>query len=204
MSKEERKKRERKSRKQLILKAALKSFAKHGYHKSSMDLIAEEAELGKSTIYYYFPTKDELLLEVLKNGLEKFFENIMEKWKELENPLEKIRAVSEAAAEFFYENPNYFRLYLYLSIHPKLKQKTADLLSPIVESKSKMFIRVFREAQKEGLIKKTSPKELVRIFGALIMGAGIFGHVRRKSDLAKRMSLLTEIFFEGILLDKKR
>jgi TetR/AcrR family transcriptional regulator len=203
MAKAERQAREKERRRNLILKSALLSFAKYGYHKCSMDLIAEEAELGKSTIYYYFKNKDELLLEVLKAGLESFFEKLTDKWAELQNPKEKIESVSFAAAEFFAENPDYFKLYLYLSLHPKIKGVTTKSIRPIIENKNKIFIKLFKDAQKAGIIKPMSPQNLVQIFGTLIMGVGIFGHYKRKADIRKRMTLINEIFFEGVTLKKE-
>ena len=204
MAKEDRKKREKENRKQTILKSALYSFAKHGYHKCSMDLIAEEAELGKATLYYYFKNKDELLLEVLKTGLELFFENMTKAWESLEDTREKIEAISITAGEFFAEHPDYFRLYLYLSTHPKLNKITSESLRPLVQNKNKVFIRLFKKAVKEKLVKPIPPQNLVNVLGTLIMGVGMFGHYKRKSDIKKRMKLINEIFFNGVLLDKKK
>ncbi len=203
MAKAERQAREKELRRNLILKSALFSFAKYGYHKCSMDLIAEEAELGKSTIYYYFKNKDELLLEVLKSGLEGFFKKLTDKWAELNDPKEKIESVSLAAADFFAENPDYFKLYLYLSLHPKIKNVTVNSLRPFIENKNKLFVKLFKDARKAGIIKPMPPKNLVEIFGTLIMGVGIFGHYKRKADIRKRMTLINEIFFEGVTPEKE-
>jgi AcrR family transcriptional regulator len=45
-----------------IFQAALKLFIRSGFHGTSMRQIAEEAKMGKSTIYGYFPSKEEILL----------------------------------------------------------------------------------------------------------------------------------------------
>ncbi len=45
-----------------IFGASLKLFLKHGFQETSMREIAEEAEIGKSTLYDYFRTKDEILI----------------------------------------------------------------------------------------------------------------------------------------------
>lgn len=44
-----------------ILAAALKMVSVHGFHGTSMAMIAEEAHSGAGTIYNYFPTKDDLI-----------------------------------------------------------------------------------------------------------------------------------------------
>ncbi len=199
MAKEERKAREKEERRKLILNSALQSFAKYGYHKCTMDLIAEEAELGKATLYYYFKNKDEILLEVLKAGLEFFSQRLVKEWETTKDPKEKIEVIAFSAADFFAENPDYFKLYLYLSLHPKIKETTLKSLRPIIEEKLKMFTKLFDDAKKAGIIKPFSSKNLVQVFGALIMGEGIFGHYKRKADIRKKMKLINEIFFNGIL-----
>ena len=50
-------------RRQDILSAALETFFEKGVETASMSEIARRAEIGKSTIYEYFPSKNELLLE---------------------------------------------------------------------------------------------------------------------------------------------
>jgi AcrR family transcriptional regulator len=45
-----------------IFHAASKLFIRNGFHETSMRQIAEEAGMGKSTIYGYFPGKEEILL----------------------------------------------------------------------------------------------------------------------------------------------
>jgi AcrR family transcriptional regulator len=45
-----------------ILDAAYALFAERGYDATRMEEIAERAEVGTSTLYRYFPTKDELVI----------------------------------------------------------------------------------------------------------------------------------------------
>lgn len=49
-----------KEKEQAILKAARERFAQFGFNKSTMDEIASDVELGKASLYYYFPAKEDL------------------------------------------------------------------------------------------------------------------------------------------------
>ncbi|MBU0690877.1 TetR/AcrR family transcriptional regulator [bacterium] len=49
---------------QQILKAALEVFAKWGLFKTTMEEIAKAAGKGKSTLYYYFKSKDEIFFDL--------------------------------------------------------------------------------------------------------------------------------------------
>ncbi len=64
---QERKKREKERRRQQILSAAKSLFANHGFHHTTMEEIANEAELSPGTLYLYFKSKDELFAELSLN-----------------------------------------------------------------------------------------------------------------------------------------
>jgi AcrR family transcriptional regulator len=43
-----------------IVEAALVAFGRYGYRQTSMELVAEQAELSRQALYRYFPTKEAL------------------------------------------------------------------------------------------------------------------------------------------------
>ncbi len=52
-------------RKNQILQAAIKAFARSGLKETSMDDIVRESGMSKGAIYWYFKSKDELIKELL-------------------------------------------------------------------------------------------------------------------------------------------
>jgi AcrR family transcriptional regulator len=48
-----------------IIAAALTLFKEHGYQATSMDMIATEADVARTTVFNHFPRKDALLLVLL-------------------------------------------------------------------------------------------------------------------------------------------
>ncbi|MBA8796247.1 AcrR family transcriptional regulator [Friedmanniella endophytica] len=64
--------RERKAarNRQRMTEVALALFLEHGYDETTMEQIAEAAEVGTSTLYRYFPTKDQLLLDPLVEAMD--------------------------------------------------------------------------------------------------------------------------------------
>ncbi|HZJ99479.1 MAG TPA: helix-turn-helix domain-containing protein, partial [Tissierellaceae bacterium] len=55
----------REERREQIIKAAIKVFGRNNFHKTKMDDIAKEVQIGKSTIYEYFDSKKDLFEEML-------------------------------------------------------------------------------------------------------------------------------------------
>src|SRR5438105_13251456 len=59
-----------------IYAAALASFERHGVRRTLMEDVAREAGVSRPTIYYYFPDKDALVLEVVVRQLREIHRRI--------------------------------------------------------------------------------------------------------------------------------
>ena len=57
-------------RKNQILEAAIKIFSEKGIHKARMSDIAEASGLSKGSLYWYFDSKDSMLLSLMKRVFE--------------------------------------------------------------------------------------------------------------------------------------
>lgn len=66
----EQRNRERGQKREAVLAAAVKSFNEQGFHATSLDDVAAALNVTKPTIYYYFKTKDDILFECVRRGLE--------------------------------------------------------------------------------------------------------------------------------------
>jgi AcrR family transcriptional regulator len=66
--------RERKRRR--ILDAALSLFIQHGYRKTSVDDVAREAGVAKGTVYLYFKTKSDLMIQAIIEEKKRYIENL--------------------------------------------------------------------------------------------------------------------------------
>ena len=59
----------------LILDAAENRFARFGFSKVTMDEIAQDIGLAKASLYYYYPTKENIFRAVIARKQDKFLEN---------------------------------------------------------------------------------------------------------------------------------
>ena len=62
----------REEKKDLILRTALKVFAHQGYHASSVNKIADKANISKGLIYNYFESKEDLLHNIITNIMDRY------------------------------------------------------------------------------------------------------------------------------------
>ena len=66
----------RESRRSDIMQAALREFCAKGVGAVSMSEIARRARIGKSTIYEYFPSKDQLIKEICEDVIARLLDEI--------------------------------------------------------------------------------------------------------------------------------
>jgi len=59
-------------KKNLILEAAEKCFAEKGFRATSVQDIASQLDMAKGSLYFYFKSKEEMLLEILKKLGDEF------------------------------------------------------------------------------------------------------------------------------------
>ncbi|GAB6282208.1 MAG: hypothetical protein STSR0008_09520 [Ignavibacterium sp.] len=59
-----------------IIKTAEKRFSRHGFYKTSLDEIARDLRIGKTTIYHYFESKDLLYIETIKQEINELLNSI--------------------------------------------------------------------------------------------------------------------------------
>ncbi len=196
---QQRREKEKAARRKAILQAALQVFGSQGYHGTRMDAIAEIAQLGKATLYYYFKSKDELLLAILEDGIREFFQLLESAWQNCSSPLAKIEQIPYVGARFFSEHPDYFKLYHYLTAHPTLREKALAQLHPLIAEKIRSIRQLFEAAIASGQIQPIPPDVLTEIFGSLIMGMGLFIHPPvTLAKLEERARYIWKIFLEGV------
>jgi AcrR family transcriptional regulator len=57
-------------RRRRVLDAALETFWRYGYRKTSMDEVARAADISRQGLYFYFGSKDDLFREAMRKWLD--------------------------------------------------------------------------------------------------------------------------------------
>jgi len=74
-----------------LVQSARQVFARYGYKKTALDDIAREARKGKSTIYYYFKSKDEIFKAVIDAEAEIRAKSIDDQIAPIDDPQQKLK-----------------------------------------------------------------------------------------------------------------
>lgn len=100
-----------------IRRAALELFIEKGFHAASIAEIAKRAGVSKGLIYNYYPSKDELLQELMEDRLREAaatYAGVPAGG----GPEEKLRYIVDSSVEQIVKNHELYRLYFALLLQP--------------------------------------------------------------------------------------
>lgn len=166
----DRKIREKERRRKEILSEAEKLFSGKKGLNATMNDLAEKTELGKGTLYLYFPTKESILQALAQKGitlLRKRLSRIIDETKTGEKLLSDN---GDEFVKFLKEKPFYAGLILKFEkeilIDPENKEKVL-LVEPILE----ILQKILRIGKKDGTLRNDiGTKELVAILWSQMLG----------------------------------
>jgi AcrR family transcriptional regulator len=121
-----------------ILQAAERVFRKWGLNKTTMEDIAGEAGKGKSTLYYYYASKEAIFDAVVIMELDVLLLNAKNATLETDSAKEKIKRYIVA---LMIGLKNYVILYSIVRRELRANQKMLDKLSRILQDKEEAFVR---------------------------------------------------------------
>ncbi len=87
-----------------LLEAAVKTFARNGYRKTTLDEIASEARIANGTFYNHFRDKEDLYLQACAYAMFKWQEQINKEVSKKNAP-EKFYALGREAFAYLLEHP---------------------------------------------------------------------------------------------------
>ncbi len=178
MTLEERRQREKDQRHESILNAAEKLFFSRGYDNVSMDEIANEAELSKPALYYYFKDKESLFSAVVNRGIKILRAMTLEELKNAQTIGLKVGAMNLAVAKFGQEYPDYARSLDYfwsgrfdLSNPEDMNPEAKEIIEFSCEN-YKRTISIVKNGIEDGVFRSDANPFLVAVLIALV-GSGI-------------------------------
>ena len=156
MGTHERKEREKEQRREEILHAATKVFFEKGLSASTMDDIAERAELSKGTLYLYYHSKEDLYLAVMNVGIDILNKMFVTALAQASDTIDGLRRLCETYFAFFRDHRQYFRMFHFFQNLQFHKQVSPDMLEICRVNNQRIWstvIDLLRRGVQEGLLR---------------------------------------------------
>src|ERR1700676_3729162 len=184
---------------QEILRTAARLFQQRGYDATSMNDVAAALKLSKGGLYHHFPSKDEILFEIMNHAMEITQERVLDPVRRIADPEDRLRAL--------------IRLHIEVVLSPRDREITVMLhenhplppaLRKRINARKKEYIHflenLMAEVQKKGPYqpKKVSPRAAA--FALLGLINWIYQWYKPEGELQAQNLIpqFTDLIFGGI------
>src|SRR5436853_6899073 len=86
-------------KREAILRAATRVFARNGYFNSKVADIASAAGVADGTVYHYFKSKEEILHSIFDRGVDNAITEARQQLEAISDPREKLRRIAHLHLE---------------------------------------------------------------------------------------------------------
>lgn len=181
-----------------IVIAARNIFNKYGFKKATMDEIAHSMGKGKSSIYYYFTSKEEIYEAVIEREAELLRHEVVKSISLVENPVDKLRSYVITRMKTFHKVSNFYgairtEVVSHLDFIDKIRKKydleEIQLLGQILEEG--VDKRIFR-------IEDTELTAIAIVTALKGLEVPMFWSAKRK-DAEVQVEQLLNVLFYGIM-----
>lgn len=156
------------------MRAAENLFKNQGYIKTSVESIIKEVGIAKGTFYYYFKTKQDILLALVKQtalDMEAHFNSIInqehltaiQKFKQMIRGPEKTKITSSPVMEIIHQAEN-------RELQENLNIQSVKMIAPLIH-------QVLQEGKKEKIFKILPSLESIQVLLAgsnFVLDSGLF------------------------------
>lgn len=182
-----------------IYDAAEHIFAENGFEKTTVDQIAEEANVAKGTIYYYFKSKDEIFFGLMEDGIANFLDSINGKIKKTEDPKERLEKLLTAQLNYYEKHRDFCRVLLseFWRLESRWKKNISDIQSKYVE----VIKEIIQDGKKTNIFKNDLDiQATTTALFSLVAVSGLSWAVFHREIPRKTMNkTIIDIFLGGIV-----
>lgn len=187
-------------RREEILDAAARLFAEHGYSETDTQVLADELQVGKGTLYRYFPSKEQLFLAAVDRVMLKLRAQIDLAIDGLQDPLDRIERAVHAYLRFFAEQPDCVELLIQERAQFRDRKKPTYF-----EHRDRNVGRwrdLYRQLIAQGRVRDMPVERITDVFSQALYGTIFINYFtgQRKPHEQQAGDIL-DIVFNGILTD---
>lgn len=190
----------------LIISAAQKLFGLYGAEKTSMREIADDLNMSKASLYYYFPDKENLYKAVIEKEQAEFLKTLEKDIRDNPDPAECLRRYALNRLSYFKYLVNLGRISP-ASISD-FRPHIADSFRIFREKEKKLVMEVLEKGQKNGQFKMADTYETASLFLEILRGLRSVFFTNKKlvtindeeyRELSNRVASATDIFIKGLM-----
>jgi AcrR family transcriptional regulator len=180
-------KRIRDAKRELILTTALNQFSLKGYYSTRIQDIAEAADISQGLMYYYYPSKEAIYIDLVSDSVEKINETaryVREMNKTYGEKIMYALRILFKTIETSYRFRQTCRMIAQATYQADISEDAQAQLDKKRDIAYRIMAEIFRKGQIEGSVVDGDPMELSILFWTSVNGLAIYYATR---DIASKL-----------------
>lgn len=183
--------------KEEILDVAIRLFSSYGFHKTTMDMIAREANVAKGTLYWYFSSKKDLFLGILEHDLDTFYTYLKEVKDDLHmTSREKLEVIIENRFDFFQRQQSVVQEVM--NHNDEIDMDFACQMDELRNRHLRLLADIFTEGIVKGEFAIEDPTIAAIAFMGMNMAITGFGDLVPEEDREMTNRVLKQMVLRGV------
>ncbi len=183
-------------RRQRILARAQEVFAREGFRSAEVKTIAEQAGVGKATIYKFFASKEDLLLTIVEENLHRVRDIALGHLMASGDPLQRLEKACGGMARYIAANRQFARVLL---------QEAGEFAGDIqrrhlamVEENLPVADAFFAELRQDGYFTAMDTRETLHMMLNLMIGSTYNWALTGEGNLEQRAVDYIRVLIRGL------
>lgn len=181
-----------------IIKAALSSFLRQGYNKTTMDHIVAASGLSKGTLYWYFDSKDELFAAAMMAVFEDVGQQALEGVAQCDTASDMLRAVAQTASNLGEAFEGFFSLLVEFWASSPHREEAAQIWAEPLEEYKSIVVRIIEGGIESGEFRPVDAEPLVWAILAAYDGLAAYLMFLPELDLHCSSDVFVETLLNGL------
>lgn len=178
-----------------ILSAALRLFVEQGFHGTPTSKIAREAGVANGTLFHYFPTKDDLVINLYLEVKAQMTADIMRHSGTEKSLKAQLRNYYTSSLAWALENRMEFHYIRQFHTSPYARMVDTESVNEQADN----IVALLRKGIEKGQIKKMETDLIIAILGSYLFGInqylinGNFGKKKQQAIMEASFDLLWDM-----------
>jgi len=181
-----------------ILATAAGIFARDGYSDTDLQDVADALGIGKASVYRRFPSKQELFLAAVDDGMRRMKKSVDAAIERVEDPLEEISGAVVAYLAFFDAEPELAELLILE--RARFKDRKKPTYFEHREANIHRWRALYERLMLEGRLRRMPVDRITDVLSNLVYGTMFTNHFAgRTKPFEQQAADILDVFFHGVL-----
>lgn len=185
-----------------IYDAAVRLIYERGYHGTSLRAVATEVGVQMSSLYYHFPSKQDLLMAIMNRAMNDLIDTVEGAVSRATGPEERLRSAIRAHVLFHAERRK--EAFIVDAELRALEPANRGLVVELRDRYEGVFAAILREGAEQGVFRVPDAKLAVFALMAMCTGVAVWYRPGGGLSLERIADIYTDLFLSGVMASKRR